>query len=152
MKQLIPSWDLSTVLHKLTKSPFEPAGSSSLHNLTIKTVFLLAAATARRRSKLHALSIETGHLRWEPGGVRLFPHIRFLTKNRSQSFSPPDIFVPSLTSFSSVREDKLWCPVRSLKFYKACTQALRGDSKQLFVTSIRPHRPVSLTTIARWIV
>ncbi len=63
IKKLTPSWDLGTVLHRLTKPPFEPAGSSSLHNLTVKTVFLLAASTARHRSEIHALSIEPGHLR-----------------------------------------------------------------------------------------
>ena len=105
-KKLIPSWDLGTILHKLAKAPFEPAGSSSDH-LTVKTAFLLAASTARRRSELHALSVAAGHLRWEPGGVHLIPEINFLTKNQSLNFSPPDIFVPSLTSFSGIQEDKL---------------------------------------------
>ena len=38
-KKLISSWDLVTILHKLAKAPFEPAGSSSLHHLTVKTPF-----------------------------------------------------------------------------------------------------------------
>ena len=66
LKKLIPSWDLGSVLHKLARTPFEPAGCSTLHNLTIKTVFFLAAATTRRRSELHALTIESGHVgNWE---------------------------------------------------------------------------------------
>ncbi|XP_038063544.1 uncharacterized protein LOC119734238 [Patiria miniata] len=150
-RKLIPSWDLGTVLLSLSKPPFEPAGSSSLHHLTVKTIFLLAAATARRRSELHALSVEPGHIRWEPGGVRLIPRVGFLTKNQSMGFSPPDIFVPSLTSFSSVAEDKWWCPVRALKYYIARTKPLRGDIKQLFITTIQPHHKASVTTIARWI-
>ena len=38
----IPSWNLSLVLHQLTKAPFEPIKEASLKHLTFKTVFLLA--------------------------------------------------------------------------------------------------------------
>ena len=41
----IPSWNLSLVLHQLTKAPFEPIREASLKCLTFKTVFLLALAT-----------------------------------------------------------------------------------------------------------
>ena len=36
----IPSWNLSLVLHQLTKAPFEPLKEASLKHLTFKTVFL----------------------------------------------------------------------------------------------------------------
>ena len=35
----IPSWNLSLVLHQLTKAPFEPLKEASLKHLTFKTVF-----------------------------------------------------------------------------------------------------------------
>ena len=65
-------------------------------------------------------------------------------------FPPPDIFFPSLTSFSGIQEDKLWCPVRILKFYIARTRQLRGDATQLFITTVHPHHPASVTTIASY--
>ena len=37
----IPSWNLSLVLHQLTKAPFEPLKGASLKHLTFETVFLL---------------------------------------------------------------------------------------------------------------
>ena len=77
--------------------------------------------------------------------------IQFFAKNQSLDFSPPDIFVPSLTSFSSIAEDKWWCPVRALKYYIARTEPLRGDIKQLFIMTIQPHHQASVTTIARWL-
>ena len=46
----------------------------------------------------------------------------------------------------------MWCPVRILKFYIARTRQLRGDATQLFITTVYPHHPASVTTIARWIV
>ena len=42
----IPSWNLSLVLHQLTKVPFEPIKQASLKYLTVKTAFLLARGLA----------------------------------------------------------------------------------------------------------
>ena len=50
----IPSWNLSLVLHQLTKAPFEPIREASLKHLTFMTVFLLALGSDKRRSKIHA--------------------------------------------------------------------------------------------------
>ena len=48
----IPSWNLSLVLHQLTKAPFEPIKEASLKHLTFKTVFPLARANAEVRFML----------------------------------------------------------------------------------------------------
>ena len=50
----VPTWNLSLVLHQLTKAPFEPLRKASLKHLTFKTVFLLALASGKRRSEIHA--------------------------------------------------------------------------------------------------
>ena len=50
----IPSWNLSLVLHQLTKSPFEPLKEASLKHLTFKTVFLLALGSGKCRSDIPA--------------------------------------------------------------------------------------------------
>ena len=50
----IPSWNLSLVLHQLTKAPFEPLKEASLKHITFKTVFLLALGSGKRRSEIHA--------------------------------------------------------------------------------------------------
>ena len=50
----VPSWNLSLVLHQLTKPPFEPLRKASLKHLTFKTVFLLALGSGKRRSEIHA--------------------------------------------------------------------------------------------------
>ena len=42
----IPSWNLSLVLHQLTKAPFEPLKQAFLKHLTFKTIFLLVEANA----------------------------------------------------------------------------------------------------------
>ena len=48
----IPSWNLSLVLHQLTKAPFEPLREASLKLLTFKTIFLLARANVEVRFML----------------------------------------------------------------------------------------------------
>ncbi|WP_411025419.1 site-specific integrase, partial [Salmonella sp. s55004] len=73
VRLLAPSWSISAVLATLSAVPFEPLHTASLADLTHKTVFLLAVASARRRSCLHALSIKPGHMRFENQGVRCIP-------------------------------------------------------------------------------
>ena len=152
-QRLVPSWDLGRVLENLAAVPYEPAHRSSLLQLSIKLAFLIAAASARRGCEIQALTIQPGHIRWEPGGVRLVPKASFLTKNQTAVFTPPDIFIPEIASIlSSVRSDKLWCPIRSLKWYLERTKPLRGTCDQLFISTTPPHGPASKDTIKRWIV
>ena len=53
-RRFIPSWNLSLVLHQLTKAPFEPLKEVSLKHLTFKTVFLVALGSGKHRSEIHA--------------------------------------------------------------------------------------------------
>ena len=48
------SWNLSLVLHQLTKAPFEPIKEASLKHLIFKTGFLLALGSGKRRNEIHA--------------------------------------------------------------------------------------------------
>ena len=53
----VPTWNLSLVLHQLTKAPFEPMRKDSLKHLTFKTVFLLALGSGKRRSEIRNCAI-----------------------------------------------------------------------------------------------
>ena len=50
----LPKWNLPVVLNELTKAPFEPMKDTDLKHLTLKTVFLLALASGKRHSEIHA--------------------------------------------------------------------------------------------------
>ena len=102
------------MLQALAVAPFEFLASVSLMILTLRTPFLVAVASGRRRATIHALSADSGHIRWEKGGFRLIPHATFLAKNQKGNSAPVEIFLPEFPSLSSVPEDKLWCPVRAL--------------------------------------
>ena len=151
VKSLLPAWSLPSVLGALSKAPFEPLHKASLHFLSIEAAFLVAIASGHRVSTLQALSIDPGHIRWEPNGVRLVPRADFIAKNQSPTSQSVEIFLPSISSFSSVEEDKVWCPVRALKWYLDRTKSKRS-STSLFVTSIEPFRAVSKASISRWLV
>ena len=150
VRSLAPSWSMNGVLRALAAEPFEPLHSAPLELLTRKTLFLVAAASARRRSCLQALSVRPGHLRFENHGVRLIPDPRFLAKNQTLDFLPGDIFIPEIGTASSIREDRKWCPVRALKWYLHRTKDLRA-SDRLFVLPRRPHTAASRDTISRWL-
>ena len=151
-RRLTPSWSLPKVLEALAQPPYEPLSEASLHHLSIKTAFLLAIASGQRRSTLHALSVAPGHLRWEREGVRLIPNSTFIAKNQSESSGTVEIVLKSLKEFSSIVEDKVWCPVRALKWYVDKTRGIRNDHDQLFLISRQPFSPASRETISRWIV
>ena len=55
---VLPQWDLGIVLEALSKPPYEPLREASFKHLTLKTVFLLAMASAGRRSELQALRFD----------------------------------------------------------------------------------------------
>lgn len=150
-KRLAPSWSINDVLKVLAAPPFEPMYNAPLEQLTFKTVFLVAAASARRRSELHALSSGKGFIRFDPNGVYLLPNPSFLAKNQSPSFTPEAIFLPSISTTSSIREDRIVCPVRALKWYLSRTKPVR-QSERLFLIPRQPYGPASKDTLSRWIV
>ena len=76
----LPKWNLSVVLNELTKAPFEPMTDTDLKHLTLKTAFLLALASGKRRSEIHAwVANKVSNLgQWEK--VALFPSSDFIAK------------------------------------------------------------------------
>ena len=75
----------------------------------------------------------------------------FIAKNQSLKSGSVEIFLPAISTLSSVEEDKVWCPVRALKWYVDRTKSLRASSS-LFVATIAPHKEVATSTLARWLV
>ena len=87
----------------------------------------------------------------ENAGIRLSTVASFLAKNQRLDFLPQSIFLKKMSSFSSVHEDRLWCPVRVLNYYIKRTKEHRQD-QALFLTHIAPFRKASSSSIARWLV
>ena len=81
---VLPQWDLGIVLEALSKPPYEPLREASFKHLTLKTVFLLAMASAGRRSELHALRFDKNYIQFKPkgSGVTLYFSPEFMRKNQ----------------------------------------------------------------------
>ena len=115
----IPSWNLSLVLHQLTKPPFEPLKEASLKHLTFKTVFLLALGSGKRRSEIHAWQNKNIRHQSDWLKVSLYPSPSFLSKNQLAKEGPESVapvIIPALapTLDRSLRSDRSLCPVRAL--------------------------------------
>ena len=150
-RKIIPAWDLPTVLDFLNKDPFEPIQSASLRNIAIKTVFLIAVASGRRCSELHALAIDD-HIVFSRSGVTLYFNPGFLAKNERSDFVASPIFLPRLAPSTAPRRKRLSCPVRALTWYLDRTRTCRKQIKNLFVTSNEKCRPAAKATMAGWLV
>ena len=87
----IPSWNLSLVLHQLTKAPFEPIKEASLKHLTFKTVFLLALGWGKRRSEIHAWQNKNIRHQADWSKVSLCPSPSFLSKNQLAKEGPDSV-------------------------------------------------------------
>ena len=142
-----PDWDLSTVLTYLVSPAFEPLSQASFCALTLKTLFLLALATAKRVGELQALSSIVTFV----AGDACLPYIpQFVAKSESLTRSIPRSFlVKSLAVFAAGLDiDLLLCPVRALRLYLLRVRSLSPCRHRLFVSPQRHSRAMSKNTVS----
>ena len=152
----IPSWNLSLVLHQLTKAPFETLREASLKHLTFKTVFLLALGS-RKRSEIHAWQHKNIRHQSDWSKVSLFPSPSFLSKNQLAKEGPESVapvVIPALapTLDRSLKSDRSLCPVRALRYYMDRTSDIRQDKQLVFVSLKKGFdKDISPATVSSWI-
>ena len=148
----IPSWNLSLVLHQLTKAPFESVKGSSLKHLTFKTVFLLALGSGKCRSEIHAW--QTGILDTNMIGQRCpcIHHPAFFPR-RVQTVWPQWLYQPwPPTLDRSLKSDRSVFPVRALRYYLDRTSDLRQNKEVAFVSFKKDFdKHISPASISSWI-
>lgn len=137
------TWDVSVVVEYIRGLGLNT--SLSLKLLTQKLAMLLALTSAERSSELAAHDLR--FRRFYPEGVVF--NLPCLTKsirtgkNLKQSFH------------ASFPEDKNLCVVECLKEYESRTRDMRsvlaGQENRLFLSVVQPHKPVSASTVARWV-
>ena len=134
------TWDVSKVTQYI-----ESLGdnrSLSFQLLSFKLTMLLALTRPSRSADLVNLDIRFRH--YSPEGVTF--HSAKLAKQSRQSKPLREFFFPRFTGSKSL------CPVETLQEYEKQADPKRqaGDT-QLLIAVIRPHKPVTSSTIARWI-
>ena len=53
--------------------------------------------------------------------------------------------------FPSFPDNTRWCPVTTLRAYEQQMEIFRSGESKLFLATIKPHRAVSSSSIARWL-
>lgn len=107
----------------------------------MKTVTLCVITCPCRAAELANLDFQS--IRATPEGSIVLPLIP--PKQCRAGNTPKDYFFPSF-------EGENICPSSTLHQYCMHTQEHRRErTKQLFLTSTKPHKPATSTTIAKWI-
>ena len=118
-KHKVPSWDLALVLETLNGAPFEPLQEASLKCLRLKMTFLLALASGRRRSEIHALTRHSLMRTENWGIVTLAPDVNFMAKTEGQNGNVVQrtLEIKALAKFlgQDMEQDKRLCPVRAIR-------------------------------------
>ena len=133
---------MTCVLWSLNKAPYEPLKTADIKYITLKAVFLLTFAAARR-SEIHALSIEEGCFRYDRNSdsITLLTQPGFLAKKKKKKNQLPEslpepIVIPGLSQFCGSDTDiRLLYPVRAVRAYLSRVKAKRSGRKRLFFTT-----------------
>jgi hypothetical protein len=131
-------WDVEVVLNHLRVLPEEDKLSLSM--LSHKTAMLLALATVSRASELQLLDLAY-MTQTELKIMFYFKEPLKHCRKAGKCPAPLEVEVSGMPL----------CPVKSVRSYIERTASLRGTETQLFVGTIKPHKPVSRPTIANWI-
>ena len=153
----VPSWNLSLVLHQLTKAPFEPLRKASLKHLTFKTVFLLALGSGKRRSEIHAWLAKNIRHQEDWSKVSLYPSPSFLSKNQLARDGPASVapvVIPAIAPalHKSLSGDRSLCPVRALCYHLDRTKEFRQGKELVFVSFKKGfQKDIVPATISSWV-
>ena len=137
------TWDVRQLLDFL--KTWSPVESLSLKQLTLKLVMLAALITAARSSSVNKMNLCFRY--FKPHGV-LFK-VPGLAKCAGPKRPLQNLFLASFPP------DRRLCFVNYLKQYEKVTKNLRQKTENtqnlLFISYVKPHKPVTSATIARWI-
>ena len=132
-------WDVSIVLHYLRK--LSPVNTLSLQDLTYKLVMLIALTNATRSQTIKFLNIDY----MEKLKDQYLFHFDVLLKQTRPGYKNPDVILKAYPI------DRRTCVMTVLKEYLKQTHELRANTRQLFISYIKPYKAVSTSTISRWI-
>lgn len=129
--------------------------------LTLKCVFLVALAAAKRRGELHALSRKVEYTPGQKGNTRtmlLHPVLDFMAKTHIKTNglgALRTVEIPSLDDYAGpdAKEERLLCPVRCMKFYLARSDKYRApEQKRLFISYQRGStKDIAQQTLSRYL-
>jgi len=139
----LKTWDVSIVVDYLSTLHVDVTNFHTSPEtkklMTLKTVTLLLLSSPQRASEISMMRIDSmkcfdTHIIFELDGM---------TKTRRNG-PPLQIKICRFTN-------KNLCPVEHILKYIKCTESIRGPVGNLFLSLSLPSKPVTATTIARWV-
>ena len=138
--RLFPSWSINKVLEFFSQAKFHLRWAS-IHDLLLKTLFLVALASGSRISELAALSRRG--IVFQKGSVVLIVKEGFLLKNQTMTHCPSNLVIPALNPPHQL------CPVLALKSYIERTCHL--EHKDQVFLSPSSNVPLKAGRLAYWL-
>ena len=136
------TWDVTMVTNYL--KTFFPLDQLTLKQLTLKTVMLCALSSSQREQTLCALDLNYK--------VESPACISFVIPEKLKTSKPGKSVK---VKFECLRDKPELCTKCTLAEYISRTQDVRNlcgtIASKLFVSYIKPHKPVSTDTLARWL-
>ena len=132
-------WDVAIVLNYL--KTLDPPQGLTLKNLTLKTSTLLCLLSGQRCQTIHKFNID--FIQKLPTMYRISVREKLKHTRPGKHQEPFD--------FLAYPHDKRLCIMEYLTEYIDRTEPLRGNHKNLLISYVKPHQPVSKATVARWI-
>lgn len=109
--------------------------------LIFKTVTLSILLSAQRIQTVHLIDIRN---------VDLSESIVKISVGDKLKQTRPGYHLHEL-EFPAYSPDKNVCPVFTVREYLSRTKPLRGKVTNLFISFVRPYKPVSKSTVSRWV-
>ncbi|XP_067933007.1 uncharacterized protein [Watersipora subatra] len=115
----------------------------SSYSRTDEDAALLALSTGRRRSEIHALTRESINISEDT--IQLGVNRGFMAKTQKASDPELKILVRANPGNPNL------CPYLTLLEYLTVTNDLCDNNGNLFLSYIRPHKPITQDSVSRWI-
>ena len=133
------TWDANIVLRYLKNIPVD--NESYLKELTMKLTMLLALTLAARPQTLHYLTTKD-MVKTENKIV--------LSLSAALKHTRPGKPLEKI-EVNAYPHDRSLCVYTTLNEYLSCTEQWREKDGPLFISYVKPHKPVSRDTVKRWI-
>ena len=132
-------WDVGTVLQYLTT--LHPIAELDIKILTKKLTLLLCLLTGQRCQTLTKLDISL---------MQELPDKYVFTIGEKLKTTKPGRHLEPI-ELVAYKQDESLCVVSHIKRYLYITKELRGHNCQLLISFIKPHNPISNSTIGKWV-
>ena len=132
-------WDTEVILLWLKKMSL--VNTLSLKNLTRKLVILIAILTGQRAQTMNKILLNNVTKSGTGYSIRIGDILKQTKPGKHQY----ELFL------GAYPPDRRLCVVTVWKEYESRTKLLRGNHQELLISFVKPHGPITVSTVSRWV-